>query len=323
MKKGFLILVLMIFICSLTACKTDYLVENLQSITEVMGEKDSMTSSVSQTQEHLQSSTATDAPAVLPAATPAPQYINAEGTTLETRILPPEGFTRVDRTEGSFGAFVREFAMKEDGAKVFLYDGSEKYDQSAHVAVFDLSLENRDLQQCADSVMRMYGEYYWHTGEYEKIAFHFTNGFLAEYTKWRDGYRIVVEGNDVSWSKTKSYDDSYECFLSYMRIVFSYAGTLSMESEATSIAAKELQIGDVFLSGGSPGHVVMVVDVCENENGEKAFLLAQGYMPAQEFHVLKNPKSECDPWYYETDIAYPFRTPQYTFYEGSLKRLSY
>ena len=67
----------------------------------------------------------------------------------------------------------------------------------------------------------------------------------------------------------------------------------------------------------------MIVDICENENGQKAFLLAQGYMPAQEFHILKNPKHESDPWYYENEVVYPFTTPQYTFEEGSLRHLKY
>lgn len=108
-----------------------------------------------------------------------------------------------------------------------------------------------------------------------------------------------------------------------MRIVFSYAGTMSMESEARSIDIDEIKAGDVFLQGGSPGHVVMILDICENENGEKAFLLAQGYMPAQEFHILKNPKHSEDPWYYADEVTYPFITPEYRFDEGSLKRLCY
>lgn len=255
--------------------------------------------------------------------TQEPTFIDAEGSTLENRILTPEGYTRIAQESGSLGTFIRRYTMKADGADVLLYDGKKKGNQSDHAAVFALPIENRDLQQCADSVMRMYGEYLWSSGQYDRIAFHFTNGFLAKYSKWREGYRIMVEGNDVSWSKTKEYDDSYECFVSFMRMVFAYAGTLSMESETTPITLEELQIGDVFLSGGSPGHVVMVVDICENEAGEKAFLLAQGYMPAQEFHVLKNPAHTYDPWYYEGEVTYPFRTPQYTFYEGSLRRLNY
>lgn len=96
-----------------------------------------------------------------------------------------------------------------------------------------------------------------------------------------------------------------------------------MEQESEEIQPAQIRAGDVFLKGASPGHVVMVVDLCKNEQGEKAFLLAQGYMPAQEFHVLKNPMHEDDPWYYETEVEFPFVTPEYTFYEGSLRRLKY
>lgn len=179
-----------------------------------------------------------------------------------------------------------------------------------------------DLQQCADSVIRIYAEYFWSIGAYNRIKFHFTNGFLTEYEKWRDGYRISVDGNKVSWKKSSDKNSSYDCFESYLRIVFAYAGTLSMEGEAEPIALSDIQTGDVFLQGGSPGHVVMVVDMCEKE-GKKAFLLGQGYMPAQEFHILKNPLHENDPWYYEDEITYPFRTPEYVFDKGSLKHLYY
>ena len=65
-----------------------------------------------------------------------------------------------------------------------------------------------------------------------------------------------------------------------------------MMSESTPIKLNEIRAGDVFLKGGSPGHVVMIVDVCTNKEGKKALLLAQGYMPAQEFHLLKNPSHD-------------------------------
>lgn len=64
-------------------------------------------------------------------------------------------------------------------------------------------------------------------------------------------------------------------------------------------------------------------NLCENAQGERAFLLAQGYMPAQEFHVLKNPPHEDDPWYYMDEVCFPLKTPEYTFEEGSLRRLGY
>ena len=250
-------------------------------------------------------------------------FINLEGETIESRILTPAGYVRAEAEEGSFLQYLRNFPVKEDGSPVLLYDGSEKWNQSAHVAVLGLPIENVDLQQCADSVMRIYAEYFWASGQKDRIKFHFTNGFEAPYTKWRDGYRVKVDGNQVSWVHSAEMDESYEAFVKYMKIIFSYAGTLSMDKQANPITIEEMHAGDVFLKGGSPGQVVMVIDICENEIGEKAFLLAQGYMPAQEFHVLKNPESETDPWYYASDIAYPFITPEYVFDEGSLQRPEY
>ena len=249
--------------------------------------------------------------------------IDPEGNTLETRIRTPKGYVRTKAEKDSFMAFLRDYGLKPDRSPVLLYDGTEKGDQSSHVAIFTLPLEEVDLQQCADSVMRMYAEYYWHRGEYDKIRFHFVSGFLAEYEKWREGWRIKVKGNDVSWTKSASFDDSYASFQSYMRMVFTYASTLSMAAEAEEIALDEAAVGDVFLKGGSPGHVVMIVDECVDQEGKKAFLLAQGYMPAQEFHVLNNFLHGEDPWYYEEEIQYPFVTPGYVFDEGSLVRLVY
>lgn len=250
--------------------------------------------------------------------------IDSEGTTLETRVNPPSGYTRIQAESDSLSAFLRNFPLKENGSPVLLYNGEKKKKQNVHAAVFALSLSNEDLQQCADSVIRIYAEYFWQIKQYDRITFQFVNGFQADYIKWREGYRIVVNGNDVSWTKTADYDDSYETFQKYMRLVFAYAGTLSMNAESEEISLSDIQVGDVFLKAGSPGHVVMIVDICVNSQGKKAFLLAQGYMPAQEFHLLKNPvHKDNNPWYYEEEVIYPFRTPEYTFQQGSLRRLKY
>lgn len=251
-------------------------------------------------------------------------YLNPDGMTLSSRVNTPAGYTRPAAASGSLTFFLRNYAMKEHGAPVFQYDGSLKEDQSAHIAVFQLPLENEDFQQCADSVMRVYAEYFLSIGKPEKINFHYTTGFLAEYAKWRDGYRIQIDGNQASWVKSAGYDDSYTNFKAFMRKVFAYANTHSMDVyESTPITMEELQVGDVFLDGGFPGHVMLVVDICYNANGEKAFLLAQGHMPAQEFELMKNPSHEEDPWYYEDEIAFPLETDVHTFPEGSLQRLSY
>ncbi len=246
--------------------------------------------------------------------------INPEGTTLESRIHTPSGFKRVKAEEDSLVAFLRGYAMKEDGSPVLLYDGREKSRSDVAVAVFTLPLENEDLQQCADSVMRVWGEYYYQRGEYSKITFSLGGGFVANFQTWSEGDGIGIDDDRLFWKSNRQNDGSYESFKKFMRIVFAYSGTLNMAEDSRKINQEELQVGDIFIKGGSPGHVVMVVDICKDQDGRKAFLLAQGYMPAQEFHVINNPLHDDDPWYYVDEIVYPFRTAEYTFPEGSLRR---
>ena len=97
--------------------------------------------------------------------------IDASGMTLESRIHTPDGYARTKEADGSLAEFLRNYAMEPDQSPVLLYDGSKKRNQKAHVAVFDLPLEHEDLQQCADSAIRVYAEYFWSTKQYDRIAF--------------------------------------------------------------------------------------------------------------------------------------------------------
>ncbi|MCR4782588.1 MAG: DUF4846 domain-containing protein [Lachnospiraceae bacterium] len=248
-------------------------------------------------------------------------FINPSGETLETRINTPKGFSRSNAEKGSLTEFIRNYHVEADGTPVHLYTGKAKTSKN-HVAVFSMKVGEKDLQQCADSVIRMYAEYFRSVGKDSLISFHFTNGFKCDWDSFRSGKRISVSGNTVTWGKSGPAGNTDEIFEAYLNTVFTYAGTASMNNEVKEISELEVQVGDVFLKGGSPGHVVMVVDTCEKD-GKKAFLLAQGYMPAQQFHVLKNPLHKDDPWYYVDEIKYPFYTPEYTFGKGSLKRPLY
>ena len=101
-----------------------------------------------------------------------------------------------------------------------LYNGKEKSNQSAAYAVIDMEIGNRDLQQCADAVMRLRAEYLWKHKRYGEIKFNFTNGFPAGYKKWAEGNRIKVSGNQVQWyAAGKGVDYSYKTFRNYLDMV--------------------------------------------------------------------------------------------------------
>ncbi len=177
----------------------------------------------------------------------------------------------------------------------------------------------RDLQQCADALMRLRAEYFYSRQLFGKIHFNFANNFRADYSKWRQGYRIKVKGNKCQWAKISVHKNNYKDFRKYLNIVFSYANTYSLSKEMKSVKKlKDIKVGDIFIQGGFPGHAVIVVDMAKNSSGNIVFLLAQSYMPAQDFHVLKSffPVS---PWYH-INFGEKLITPEWTFKKKDLKR---
>ncbi len=251
-----------------------------------------------------------------------PDLVNPEGKTIETRFIVPGGFERIEAPADSFARYLRRLPLKSQGAEVKLYDGSSKRNDGIYDAVVDLDIDPENLQQCADAVIRLRGEYLWGQKRYDEIHFNFTNGFRVDYSKWIGGYRIVVKGNKTSWIESASPSNSYNDFRKYMKLIFLYAGTLSLSKEILAVDYRDLKIGDIFIQGGSPGHAIIVVDLAVNiKSGEKVYLLAQSYMPAQEIQILKNPRNQdLSPWYVLDERAEFIETPEWTFKNTDLKR---
>ncbi|TYQ12818.1 UNVERIFIED_CONTAM: uncharacterized protein DUF4846 [Acetivibrio alkalicellulosi] len=246
--------------------------------------------------------------------------INPEGETIKERFLLPEGFERIAVEEGSFGNYLRNLPLKAHGSPVLFYDGNEKR-RDVHEAVIDIDVGDRDLQQCADAVIRLHAEYFYAKGLYDRIHYNFTNGFKADYITWMEGNRIVVEGNNVYWVNRTGYSNEYESFRRYLDMVFAYAGTLSLSQELIQVSIEDMQIGDIFMKGDLPGHCVIVVDMAINvENGEKIFMIAQSYMPAQDMHILKNNIDDIKSPWYSLDFGEVLKTPEWIFYDNQLMR---
>jgi len=261
----------------------------------------------------------TSGPPVLTAS----YLINEAGNTIEDRFIVPLDYVRTEAGENSFSAFLRKLPLKPHNTKVKLYNGNLKANQNAHLAVIDMDPGNRDLQQCADAIIRLRAEYLYSRQEYDKIHFNFTNGFRAGYSKWMQGYRVKVEGNRTYWIKSGPPSNTYNDFKKYLDLIFTFAGTLSLSKELIKTEYKDISPGDIFIQGGSPGHAVIVVDMAVNTiTGRKIYLLAQSYMPAQEIHILRNPEHTDNPWYEEYSDDEIIKTPEWTFHPRDLGRFA-
>jgi hypothetical protein len=239
---------------------------------------------------------------------------------LAERIAPPPGFTRTPAPAGSFATWLRGLPLQPGRPAVHLFNGRLKGNQEAQHAVVAIDVGGRDLQQCADAVIRLRAEYLWNRGCNEHLAFRLTNGDLAAWSRWRAGERPSVRGNTVNWRATAAPAEDHTTFRRFLDFVFSYAGTLSLARELVRVDdPSQIEIGDVFIQGGSPGHAVLVVDVAADAADVRVFLLAQSYMPAQEIHVLRNPSDDGSPWY-RAAASGALPTPEWGFEHTDLHR---
>lgn len=229
-------------------------------------------------------------------------------------IPVPPGYRRRRLDNEAFGVWLRSCPLLPGRREVLLYNGEPKGNQSAHAAVLAMDVGRSDLQQCADAVMRLRAEYLFARGRFDEIAFDLTNGDRVDYARWRAGQRPRLSGNTIRWAASASPDMSHETFRSWLDFIFTYAGTASLSHELHAVPPEEIEPGDVFIKGGFPGHAVIVVDVVENERtGERLFMLAQSYMPAQQIHILRNPRdSELSPWY-RVEPDRNLETPEWVF----------
>jgi len=244
-----------------------------------------------------------------------------DSNTIEKRVAPPDGYIRNYSDTNSYTYWMRNLPLKPKGAKVNLYNGKEKANRNAYHSVFNIDTGNKDLQQCADAVIRLRAEYLFSQNRTDEISFKFTSGDVVSLRDWINGKRPVVKGNKVTWNNMNQIDSSYSTFREYLNTIFMYCGTYSLNKELIPVDnIKDIKPGDVFIQGGFPGHAIFVVDVIEDDKKNRLCLLGQGFTPAQDIHILNNPNNpELGPWY-DINFGNILRTPEWTFKKTDLKK---
>lgn len=206
--------------------------------------------------------------------------------TVADAFPPPPGAARAEADP--FGEHLRALPLRPPGTPVRDHLGRVVPMPAARVV--DLPLVPGDLQQCADSALRLRADWVRATGG--SPAFHYTSGDLSTWSGWAAGERLRVSGSRVTRvpkaAPPDAGDASYERWLADL---FTYAGTWSLLRETAP--DDRVDPGDLLVAAGSPGHAVVVLDVARR-GAETWVLVGQGYMPAMDFHVVAGPEAG---WY--------------------------
>ncbi len=219
---------------------------------------------------------------------------------LAQRIPPPTSFRRVPAPRGTYTYWLRHLPLLPRGTPVRTFDGRLVAPASAPwlAAVVDLDVGRRDLQQCWDSILRLQAEYLWQAGPEarRRIRFPFGRGVpWLSWTRWAAGWRPRREGKRWKLVRRARPSWSRRNFRRYLTYLFAWTGTIHAH-RTKRVRLQDVRPGDFFVASGSPGHAVMVLDLARDRSGRLVALIGQGFMPAQDFHVLAAP-GPLRPWY--------------------------
>jgi|TARA_R110000744_G_scaffold97170_1_gene187827 hypothetical protein len=217
------------------------------------------------------------------------------GQTIKNYFEPPKGYERELLNDYSHWIIDQPIIV---GETVLTYN---KYPVSGlnnvYVAKFDYDIGKKNLHQCADAAIYLNAKYHYSTGNLHNIKYHFNNGTPYYFSTYKENILPKYYGDKQKFINKKPSSNKRKID-GYLEIIWMYAGSYSLEKYDTyQVNINDIQPGDIFIYGGFPGHVVSVVDVIVNKNGNKKFMLAQSYMPAQDQHILLNPRKEFSVWH--------------------------
>jgi hypothetical protein len=193
------------------------------------------------------------------------------GQTKTINTIPcPSGYQRKSFAEKSFSRWIRNLPLRENNdIKTHAGKKPPAWARAFYnvYAVLDMPLLYKaDLEQCADWAMRLWAEYHKAEKRLRKLSLYDYNG------------------------NRKSFKKSGKSFKKFLKWCMAYSNSYSLKVGCKKITQEELSPGDMIVQNttGGVGHVSVIMDVCENKEGKRLYLIGYSFMPAQEFHIEKS-----------------------------------
>jgi len=239
----------------------------------------------------------------------AQNLVYPEGNLIATRFNVPTGYTRMqERDRTTFFVFVQNLPLLPNGTPVVYSNKDAKPANSRRpAAVLNMVLDEENLQQKPQSLMRLWAEYLFEQQQFGDIIFHIRNGQPIAYDKWKEGLKGIVEGTGY-WTKVPLDLKAYTTFRRYLNFVFRYSDFQTIQKDWRVLPASDLAPGSILFAEKEGNYAaVMILDVAINERGERLLILACGGSPAQSIEVLQNSNTGRTPAQQATNLGPWFR----------------
>ncbi len=232
---------------------------------------------------------------VLPVSTVAQEKLQNTspfglGPELAQIFSVPAGYHRITVMPQSFAGFLRRLPLHTGRKAVRDYRGQifKNVADSTVAAIVNLHIRGKKLEQCMDIIQRLYAEFCLQTAREDSIRFLLPDRSILSWKDWKQGWRPQRKSEMFPLKKNARPDRSRRNFEAYLWEIFYYSGTQTAYFGLQKVEPQNIRIGDLIIKQGRRGHAVILLDLAENDVGDKKGIFGQGDTPACEFYILKN-----------------------------------
>ena len=250
--------------------------------------------------------------------------INTTGMTVNSRVTVPDSFFRPPFPISTYQSYLQSLVIKSADSKVMKYDGYEKK-FICYSAVLQIDLMEEDMMRGEHYIQYLRAKFLYNSSKYDMIDFSYDDGRSLTFEQWAEGARFVWQDSIYIIDTIAGVNYTENSFKKYMDQVYMNSTTNGLAMDTKLLEVGSLSIGDLMIQPKdmhTPGHAVLVIDMAVNPlTGEKMVLLAQGFSPTQDMHILSNPyEADISPWYRVQEDNMYFTTAQWTFRKKHIRR---
>jgi hypothetical protein len=202
--------------------------------------------------------------------------------------LPSAAYHRLPVESGSFASWLRHLPLKDQGVPVLDYRGRvfKTAGDSVVARVVDIDITGSRLEQCMDIIVRFYADYLWENNKTNGLSLPLPGGYRLDWDDWKQGLRPFFKGLDMSLKNNSTPDSSEKSYRNYLNIVYAESHTQQFYHAYEQRNKMDVEIGDFIVKKGTKGHAILIVDMAEDERGERIVLIGNGDTPACQFFLL-------------------------------------
>ena len=221
----------------------------------------------------------------------------------------PPGYERVKTEEGSFADWLRQLPLRPAGTLPRYCSGElAGWTTRQAAAVIDMDLIG-EIQDCATSVVRLWAEYLVNHGKERALSVKmnqkksyswsaFMRGCRPSYDRSTRKLTVSCGHGRPSASTARARAAS---IMKYVRRAMQYTNSATLARHLRRTTKTEAGPGTVILQpnpSGGTGHASIIADMALDASGNRLYIVANGFLPAQDMFIVGPDRSPADrlPW---------------------------